>query len=239
MSRFGKIYLRLIGNRQPPERAKIFQTVQQQLKLPLTGLRPVKNGFNAFTEREEDVEKLLSIDAKKKLSALGLEVKLPPKIKAARSIICRQVDAYVGEHSKEEIHTEIERCNDNLRVSEVVKFGVHSHVFKVELETIDMANRVVENGFLLFHCKISPSQIKREEYIDILMCFKCYKIENHTTKDCPTPDIVVCSECTGDHDYRNCPSFTKKCINCKGPHRTMAMSCPAIHHQECRPEQDH
>ncbi|KAF9756170.1 hypothetical protein NGRA_3295 [Nosema granulosis] len=90
-----------------------------------------------------------------------------------------------------------------------------------------MANRVIENGFLLFHCKITPSQIKREEYIDILMCFKCYKIENHTTKDCPTPDIVVCSECTGDHDYRNCPSLTKKCINCKGPHRTMAMSCPA------------
>ncbi|KAF9756171.1 hypothetical protein NGRA_3296 [Nosema granulosis] len=94
MSRFGKIYLRLIGNRQPPDRAKIFQTVQQQLKLPLTGLRPVKNGFNAFTERKEDVEKLLSVDAK---------VKLPPKIKAARSIICRQIDAYVGEHSKEEL----------------------------------------------------------------------------------------------------------------------------------------
>lgn len=227
MTRFGKIYLRLIANREPPDRAEIFKIVQQQLKLPLTGLRQVRNGYNAFTEREEDVEKLLSSEAKKKLIALGLEVKLPPKIRAARAIICRQIDSYVGEHTKEQIEVEINRCNEHLRVVEVVKFGAHSHVFKVEFETIEMANRTLENGILLFHCKISPSQIKKEEYIDVLMCFKCYKLEEHATKDCPRPLLVICSECAGDHDYRDCKSLTKKCINCKGPHRTMAMSCPA------------
>lgn len=82
---------------KPPDKAKIFETVQKELKLPLTG-RPVKSGFNALTEREEDV-KLLSADAKK--LNLRFEVKLLSKIKTAKSIICRQVDSSVDEHSKE------------------------------------------------------------------------------------------------------------------------------------------
>jgi hypothetical protein len=228
MPQSGKILLRFTGAalRKPPDRALIFETIQKQLKLPLTGLRDVKNGFNAFTEYERDIEALLTKNAREKLGALGLEARLPPKVKAQRSVICRRIDPYVGSHDKNELLSDIERNNHHLKVTEVIKFKHHTHVFKIEFETIDMAQHALQNGILCCHVRISPDQIKQEEYVDILMCFRCYKLDCHTTRECPTPDLVICSECSGPHDYKECTSETKKCINCKGAHRTMAMACP-------------
>lgn len=226
MPQFGKLLLRFTDPKKPPERAKVFELIQMELRLPLTGLRAVGSGYNAFTETEADIDNLLTTAARLKLLTIGLEAKLPPKVKANRSIICRQVDEFVGRHTKEEIQAEIQRCNSNLKVAEVHKFGPHTHVFKVEFFTMEMARTVLERGLLLFHMRISPSQIKQEEYEDVLMCFNCYKLEAHTTRDCPNPDTVVCSECSGHHSFRNCTSDFKKCINCGGAHRTMAMSCP-------------
>lgn len=51
-------------------------------------------------------------------------------------------------------------------------------------------------------------------------------MDSHATRDCPTPDLVVCSECTGSHNFRDCKALGKKCLNCGGDHRTMAMACP-------------
>ena len=60
---------------------------------------------------------------------LGLEVKLHPKIKAEKSIICRKVESIVGEKTKEEIKSEIMRCNEGLKVEEVVKFGYYTLMY--------------------------------------------------------------------------------------------------------------
>jgi hypothetical protein len=226
MPQFGKIFLRFLDPRKPPERRIVFETIQKKLKLPLTGLREARNGLNAFTEFEQDIDILLTTDAKELLNKIGLEAKLTPKVKANRSVICRQVDTHVGTHDKDELKQEINRCNAHLQVAEIVKFGQYTHIFKIEFHETEMANQVLENGLLCYNVKISPGQIQKEEYVDILMCFKCYKLESHSTKNCPTPDIVICSECSGAHDYRDCTEATKKCINCKGAHRTMAMSCP-------------
>lgn len=58
------------------------------------------------------------------------------------------------------------------------------------------------------------------------MCFKCYKMESHLTKNCPKKQ-QICSECaeTG-HTWRDCKSETKKCLKCEQGHRTMAMAWP-------------
>lgn len=226
MPQFGKILMRFVDVRKPPDKGKVFELLQGELRVPLTGLKEIKSGYNAFTEMEEDVEQLLTDDARTKLRALGLEVKLPPKVKANRAVICRQIDPFVGERTRDDIQHEIERCNSNLKIAELVKFGQHSHVFKIEFRTSEMAQHVLERGFLCFNMKITPSQIQREEFVDVLTCFRCYRMDNHATKDCPTPDLVVCSECTGGHSFRDCKSNQKKCINCGGEHRTMAMACP-------------
>ena len=69
----------------------------------------------------------------------------------------------------------------------------------------------------------------QEQFTHILICYKCYKYEDHATKDCPTT-TPTCSECaeTG-HTYRDCPNEYKRCLNCPAPnntHRTLAAKCP-------------
>ena len=137
MAKFGKILLRRVGGRDP-QRQEIFEKLMKELKTPLTGLKPVKNGYNAFTEREEDIDKLLTNEARRILHDIGLEVRIPPKLRALRSVICRKVDAYVGTHSEQEIKEEINRINNNKAI-EVTKFNEHTHLFKIEFENADMA----------------------------------------------------------------------------------------------------
>ena len=47
-----------------------------------------------------------------------------------------------------------------------------------------------------------------------------------TTKNC-TVRNVHCSECAQEgHKWTECKSEVKKCLNCGGGHRTLAMACP-------------
>lgn len=164
MPQFGNILMRFTDIKKPPDKRKLFELLQRDLRVHLTALKEVKSGYNAFTEQEGEVQRLLTEEARDKLKTLGLEVKLPPKVKANRAVICRQIDPYVGERSKEEITAEIEHCNSNLRVAELIKFGTHSHVFKVEFTTTEMAQHVIERGFLCCNMRISASQIQRRIY---------------------------------------------------------------------------
>lgn len=226
MVKFGKIVLKGIRDREVASRGDIFRRVQGEIKVPLTGLKEIKVGLLAFTEREEDVDKLLTGKAGKILEELGLETSVPPKVRAQRSIICRQVDSYVGGSSDRDLKVEIEKSN-NVRVVEVIKFRDYTHVFKVELETTEMAARLKMRGVLAFNVKISPDQIETETYIDVQICFNCYKLDDHPTARCPEARKTVCSECSGAHSFRECPpDAPKRCLNCGGAHRTMAMSCP-------------
>ena len=52
-------------------------------------------------------------------------------------------------------------------------------------------------------------------------------MKNTKQKDCPKKGEVFCSEyAASGHNYRDCKSINKNCLNCGGPHRTMAMACP-------------
>ncbi|MPC99555.1 hypothetical protein E2C01_094976 [Portunus trituberculatus] len=53
-------------------------------------------------------------------------------------------------------------------------------------------------------------------------------MEQHTTNKCTMPEThTVCSECASDqHTWKTCTASTKKCLNCHGPHRTLANKCP-------------
>lgn len=223
MTKFSKILLRAKG--EIPQKQVVFTTILREINSPLTGLKPVRNGYIAFMEREEDLDKLLTKKAQNELQKIGLETKVPPKIKCQRSLICRQIDSYVGEHTSEELLIEINRNNKNKAI-EIIKFKEYTHLFKIEFQTTEMAIAAKTNGLLCFNTRITPAQMEQERHTDVLMCFSCYQIENHTTSNCPTPQIVKCSECSGDHFYRECNSERKKCLNCNGSHRTMAMACP-------------
>ena len=118
------------------------------------------------------------------------------------------------------------RYNEGLKVEELVKFGYYTHVFKIEFETLQDAERAKRQSILRFNTKIADHQIETEKHTDIRICFHCYKLEDHSSEQFPNKNVIVWSECAGNHTFRECTSRIKKCLNCHGPHRTMSMVCP-------------
>ena len=64
MVRFGKIVLKGAGEGAIADRAAVFLGIQKELKVLLTGLKPIKSGYLAMTETEQDVDKLLTVKAR-------------------------------------------------------------------------------------------------------------------------------------------------------------------------------
>ena len=70
-------------------------------------------------------------------------------------------------------------------------------------------------------------------------CFRCYAYDDHLTINCTKPrDYKVCSEpSSSNHNWRNCQTLTKNCINCSGVHKTLSNQCPRvkmIHQQQSK-----
>ena len=192
MTKFSKILLRAPG--EVPQKHVVFSTVYKEINCPLTGLRPTRNGYHAYVEKEEYLDKLLTKKAQDTLKKIGLETKIPPQIRCQRSVICRQIDSYVGSHTEEQLLQEINENNRNKAI-EVIKFKDHTHLFKIEFQSTEMAIAAQQNGLLCFSTRITPNQMQAEKHTDVLMCFSCYKIEDHISSNCPTPQITICSEC--------------------------------------------
>jgi hypothetical protein len=54
--------------------------------------------------------------------------------------------------------------------------------------------------------------VRIKDFTLVNRCFKCCGF-NHFAKDCRSEQ--VCSECSGNHAFKDCPKTTKACINCK------------------------
>ena len=222
-----RIALRLLPGFEKPERGNIFQKIYAELGVALTRLIDTRSGFVALCYSEKDVDAILSPEALTRLKTIGLEPRTPPEITAQRSIICRRIDPFVGSHTCAELKTEITRLQPWCNIKEIIKFGTYTHVFKIVLTDITMTQKALEEGLICFNMRITPDQMEKEIFTNIQICFKCYVMEEHITGDCPKGNYKICSECGSlDHIWKDCRSETKKCINCGGGHRTMAMSCP-------------
>lgn len=221
-----RVPLRIKQGKKRPEREKIFETLYGTSNIALQKLIDVQSGFIAICLREEDVEKLLSEDTSRALGKIGIETKVPTEIASQRSIICRKLDVWVGKHTPAEIKAEVQKNHSWAKVREVVKFGQYTHIVKIIFETTQMAQKATE-GIFMFHMGISKEQIQIEEFINVQICFTCYKMESHQSKDCPNKQSPICSECgEKGHKWTECTNTIKMCINCGGAHRTMAMACP-------------
>jgi hypothetical protein len=207
-------------------RQRIFQTAFSDLEAPLIRLTDSRLGFFAITDDAGAVDKLTSPKAQDAFKKINLQPLVPPDLRAKRSVFVRQIDRFVGEKPALEIQEEIQRIQPWLKISEVVKIRDYTHVLKLVTTDTTITQRVLRDGFLMFNTKITPQQCQPEKFIHLLICYKCYKIEDHPTHQC-TADVSVCSECgERGHIYTQCINTQKKCLNCDGNHRTLAASCP-------------
>ena len=132
MVKFGKVVLKGVRDGAYAERAEVFLRLEKDLKIPLTGLKSIRSGYLAMTETEHDLDKLFSTKATVIFKKLGLQTSVPPKVRAQRSVICRQVDSYVGEHLADELKTEINRCNQSIQAVENNKDNQYHYMLFVK-----------------------------------------------------------------------------------------------------------
>lgn len=224
-----RLQLRLIDPRKRTSRTDIFQCAFGKLNAPLTRLFDSGNGFYAATDDVTYIDKLLTDHAFSEFAKINVEPVLPPEIKSRRTIFVRQLDNSVGEHSPDELKTELTRLNPWAKISEIIKIKDYTHVFKIFCADLNTASRILTDGFLAFSTKISPSQCEQEEFTHILICYKCYRYEDHPTKDCKQT-YDCCSECAQQgHTFKDCTATDKRCLNCptgNNLHRTLAAKCP-------------
>ena len=139
----GKLLLRSLTPNKP-DRNTVFKTIMSTLKPPLTALKDTHSGYNAFTEFDHEIDQLLTAKTIKKLNDIVLDASMPPKVKARRSVICRNIDSYVGSNSKEEILKNINESNQNLQAVEVYKFGDLTHIMKVRFKSTEQCDQAKE-----------------------------------------------------------------------------------------------
>ena len=230
-----KVKLKFLNKQSPTDRLLVLQTASQLLKTPFTRLFDTGDGFKAVCRNSDDVDKILGKKGIDEFKKIGIQVVTPPEVRAQRSVFVRQLDRSFGAHTAEETKIELEDKNDWMVIDEVIKIGTYTHVLKIRFAETCMADKALRDGFTGFNLSIIPEQIKREEYVNLLICFACYQYEDHPTAECPHKDNKICSNCaeTG-HTFRDCQNAElRKCVNCTregrqeyNTHKTMAMSCP-------------
>ena len=221
---------RLNPNQRLPDKRTVFDITFTRLKAPLNNLYalPHDNGYTAVTDKNDDIEKLLTKDATEALKQINLTPVLPPDVRARRTIFVRRLDQHVTQHDSNDIKTELTRLNEGLHIHDI--FKISKSVIKITCQDSLTAQRIQTNGLLAYNTRISPQQCEQEVFVPLLTCFKCYKTDDHQTKDC-LQDFDICSECgQKGHRHTHCQDKTNQtCINCDPPnnkHRTLAIKCP-------------
>jgi ribosomal protein L40E len=174
-----------------------------------------------------DADVIFTVNCLTALKAVNCTPIMPMSLKAQRSILVRGCQDDIYDNSADDIKNELIDHNEWLTVTDVFKFP-NAKLIKITCINQEIASRSLINGLKMFHLYVPPRDIQREEYFDIPICYKCYALNDHSAKECEKPaGYTVCSTCSSaDHSFKNCLSLVKCCLNCDGPHSTLAYSCP-------------
>ena len=85
MAGTSKLFLRFTGEEEPT-RDKVLHLIAIKYQVPVLGSRKVASGYNVIFELKADTAKILEPAATNDLKKLNLAVRIPPEIKARRSI---------------------------------------------------------------------------------------------------------------------------------------------------------
>ena len=211
----------------PTEEAReILLKAIQDLGVDVAKLATLPDGFLAIPLTAKDCRNLIKISNVDKLKEKQYQVITPMSVNARKTLIIRDVDKYVTNKSKERLEQEIRQKNGGLVVQDIIIIP-RFNIIKLKFDTVEIAERVKKNG-IKFECiSINPDQIEHEEFVPITQCFNCYTYAHPTHKCTYKHKLTWCSECgSRSHTYRQCDNPTvKQCLNCQGPHRTMANAC--------------
>ncbi len=199
-------------------------------EIHITKVFVTNDGFALLLLNEEHVDKVFYRDVKEALVRENFTPILPPEQKVKRSVIVTRLDDVIyKDHEANDIAFEMEARNPWMEgdIEQIFMFP-NSPTLKITFTQSATAKKCIERGFLAFNISVPANDIKQETFIPIRCCMRCFQLEGHTTRDCEkSRDFKLCSECSQEgHLWHQCLEEVKKCVNCKGPHSTMAMRCP-------------
>ena len=209
---------------------KTSQTVSfksHHLDINLIRLIEGKNAYIALCHSKEDAIKMNTKKCLETLKKLDLTIANSLAFEARKAIVARNYDYRITSHLNEEILAEFNKNYPETPCTKVVVLGKNKLIMRIIFSEQDEAKTIAKDGFSLFHVRVPAYNIQIDEFNEVPMCMRCYKLNAHPTRRCPATEDV-CSECavTG-HRHTDCTSATKKCLNCNGDHRTTAPQCPS------------
>ena len=183
------------------------------------------SGFTIYCSDNGNAEKLFELGVLSTLLACEFIPQAPPEIKAGRSVILKDLDTYLYDHSSDEIIGDIHQHNDWAKLSEVFKFP-NSRSIKLVFTHSALVEMCLSRGLNMFFMHVPGSHIKKETHAELIKCFRCFAIEDHLSFSCTKDSTYkVCSSCSAEgHDWRNCDASYKKGLNCHGNHHSLANS---------------
>ena len=225
-----EIILRKHDNTRPlPTQDQVFDRLfnpAHGINTPLTSLIPTKSGFIAKSDIEKHINKIHERAAK--LNEINLAPVLPPQVIANRTVNVYNVDSNYTNQNPDNIKTQITTNNNNagINIEHIILIPNNQRMFKILCKDEKSATLLLKQGFYAQHYRFSPTQLSPEKHINLIRCFKCYKLNSHTTTQCTSAQL--CSNCAEGHHHSACPNAnTIKCVNCRtSSHHTLAFSCP-------------
>lgn len=205
-------------------------SIFREVNIKCSKLDATNEGFKAFMSSESDIDMLFFEGTLNKLSEMRCSPIKPSFLRTNRTIILKNVDRFIMEHSEADLIENINEFNkEYLAVVSLFKFP-SGKTLKFECRTSEMAAKCLDKGLVLFNLSINPQFLALEECLEGEYCYRCYSINNHKSSSCTKPsDFVICSLCASSmHTYRDCTSNDRKCINCMGKHATMSKACPKL-----------
>ena len=185
-----------------------------------------KEAFYLITDNEQ-AELILKDHVKQFWRENGLGVQTPPELVALRTVLVRGLEWCVADKFENDIKSKIEAGYPDWQIERVVKIPNNDKLMKLICANVRTADYILDKRLVIYNQRFAGRSLEREVYINITPCFKCYKYD-HTAKKYQTLEgYKVCSKCSRQgHRYNECPSQTKKCLNCGQPHETLAFKCP-------------
>ena len=179
----------------------------------------------------DDISLTLALDFTNKLKERGLEIIPPPSYHSERTIFISKTQSYITDKPAEDI---LESINSNpLNTIKACSVLVIQHrnyrpgnskTLKVTYETPQKVNEVLTKGIHVCGLHHAPDQIKKELFIPITQCFKCFSYK-HSSTDCSEKD-ALCGNCARTHHFSTCKATKFQCAQCGGEHKAISLKCP-------------
>lgn len=188
----------------------------------------IENGIHAFylLVGETYLYKFADVTIKTAFQEKGFEIITPPQEASTRSVMAKHVDNHVIRYEEEEIKASIENQNDWAKVEEVRKISTKEGpiIVKIRFQQASMAQKALTSGFTMLSQSLPAWAIEEETYVPINPCSNCYSY-HHFRKNCPRPQITLCSKCSMTGHKRFSCTNNVKCIHCHEAHATFHPQC--------------